>query len=195
MIVTLAELKERLKITGTESDAKLTSIIEALTDEVYTITGRSFGEVKTVIDEEHDFYPRIFLDNLDIVSVESIKSGYGATPTVRTDNIQFNSTGRVILSFDAGHRTSTHDFDEIRASYTFGIPEANVPADMKLAALDLAEAYYKTKEGQITTQHRVTSESIGTFRKTYAESTDVKAMQSVNNYETVLKKYTWKLKA
>lgn len=194
MIVSLADAKKKLGITDTTKDADVTALINSLTAEIYSITGRSFGEVKTVTDESHDYAPRIYLDNMDIRSVTSIKEGYGTPYRETTTGIQFDSTGRVVLSKAAGHRASTRDFDEVRVSYTFGVPESEVPADLKLAALDLLNSYWKTQEGTIGTTHRVTSISIGSLRKTYAESTDIKARTSFETADNVIVKYTWKLK-
>lgn len=194
MIVSLEEAKKKLGITGTEQDTEVTTMINALTAELYSITGRSFGEVKTVTDESHDYAPRVYLDNMDIRSVTSIKEGYGTPYRETTQNIQFDSTGRVVLSSAAGHRSSTNDFDDVRVSYTFGVPESEVPADLKLAALDLLNSYWKTTTGEIQTSHRVTSISIGSLRKTFAESTDIKARTSFDSADTVIRKYTWKLK-
>lgn len=195
MIVTLEEAKSKLGITGTESDEKVTAMLQSLTDEIYSITGRSFGVVRTVTDESHDYAPRIYLDNMDIRSVTSVKRGSPDNYTEDTTGIQFSSEGRVTLSGASGHRVSTSDFDDVRVSYTFGVETANVPQDLKLAALDLLNTYWKTQEGEIVTTQRLTSVSIGSYRETYAESTDVKARTSIQNYEAVIRKYTWSLKA
>lgn len=194
MIISLAEAKEKLKITGTTSDAKITTMINSLTAEIFAVTGRSFGEVKTVTNESHDFAPRIYLDNMDIKSITKITRGYDH-PIVQTTGFQFDSTGRVVLSGAAGHRSTTGDFDDVLVDYTHGVAEADVPADLKLAALDLLNSYWHTKEGTITTTKKTTSLSIGTYRETFAESSNIEARTSINNFDAVIRKYTWKLKA
>ena len=195
MIITLAEAKSKLGIEGAEQDEAITVMLTDLTSEIEATTGRSFGEIKTVTDEEHDYSPRVFLDNIDINSVTSVKIGYGDDPEVDTTDIHFNGEGRVKLSSSAGHRSSTSDMDEVRVTYTHGIAEAKVPADMKNAAKQLIYQYWNATEGGTPTEKRVTSESIGTYRVTYANEGNVDQKTSINDFNTVLRKYTWKLKA
>lgn len=194
MIVSLEDAKKKLGIEGNEKDTEVTALIESLTAEIYSVTGRSFGAIQTVTNETHDYAPRLYLDNMDITEVTKVTRGYD-NPIEYTTGFHFDSTGQVVLSGASGHRSSTNDFNDVRVDYKHGVEAANVPADLKLAALDLLNSYWKTQTGEVVTTQRTTSISIGTYRETFAESSDIKAMTSINNFDAVIKKYTWKLKA
>ena len=60
MIIDLTTLKSYLGITGTDEDANLTIIVDAINAQINHLTGRVWGATVTVTDEEHDYEP-VFL--------------------------------------------------------------------------------------------------------------------------------------
>ena len=153
-VITVEELQA---YTGTTA-ATDTTAVNAVNAYINRITGRSWGAIETVT-ELHDYAPTIFLRNMDVQSITSVKRDYGSDQTtlVADTDYRFNDLGRLTLSYG---RASLYPAlrDYIEVVYTHGV--LTVPDDLKLAALALAKDFgsYATDSGEVS------SRSIGSYR-------------------------------
>jgi len=162
MIISLADLKTYLGITGTAQDARLQFIVDGVNAEVNKRTGRVWGETETIVDEIHDYEPVIFLCNLDVTDVSAVKLGRGTNQTtLDADTYRWNGLGRLVLDTDSEDFVqNVDDYDELAITYTHGT--ATAPDDLVLAALQLGGHMNRSINGEVT------EESVGSFRKKYA---------------------------
>lgn len=171
-IVDLQTLKDYLGITDSDSDSQLQTIISTLPAYVKLMTGRWYGSLKEVT-ESYDFAPTIFLANNDVSSITWIKRGYSPDHNFESDSdnlttlsntdYRWNSLGRISLSSQFYNNKTKGDYDEIVVKYKYGV--ANVPDDIKLAAMMFAGDAYNAIDGEVT------DEQLDTYRRKYTPST------------------------
>jgi hypothetical protein len=127
-VIDLAGLKTYMEITGSDDDANLTTIVNSVNAIIKRETGRVFGDTATVTDEEHDYEPVIFLDNMDITSITTVKSGRGASPTTLDADTYFhNESGRLTLATNkADYVNNVDDQNMIRVTYEHGVATARM---------------------------------------------------------------------
>lgn len=160
-IITTTELDT---YTGETLDpARSTQVVNAVNAYIERLTGRSWGEVATVTDEEHDYEPVIFLRHMDIQSVTEVSTGNPTDSSVLSASDYYvNDFGRLTLSNYPASSWSRARRDDVLVTYTHGV--STVPADLKLAALSLASDFYTYgDEGQA----ELGSEGIGSYRLDY----------------------------
>jgi len=163
MLVTLDELKMYLKITGTEEDQRLEQIRSAAEAEVKRYCRRQF-EYGTYTEETEAVGGIVWLDETPVESVSEIRTPEGEILTVyRLEKetgvvaLEQNYTGPVIVS------------------YTGGLSE--IPNDLKLAVMRLAEFFYAKTEG-------VAAENVGELKATY-ENLPFSVMRVLEVYRRV----------
>jgi uncharacterized phiE125 gp8 family phage protein len=164
MIITKADLDAYLKITTDATQGA--DVVNAVNAYIKTATGRLFGSTLIVVGERHDFANTIWLNNMDVVSIEAIRVGLpnqGTPQALASDAYWFNKYGRVNLAvLNMDRYPSRYWYDLVAVDYTFGV--TTVPDDLKLAALQLAAQYYK----YIGSGNQViTSAGVGTYRVSY----------------------------
>jgi len=159
-IFTKAELITYLGATVVP-DVLATQTVAAMNAFVDRYTHRSFGEIKTVIDEQYDFKSPLWLRHQDVTSVDGIKIGYPNTTQtpIGSGNYFFNSYGRITLYWGQKSGLSTWNNDLLSVSYKHGV--STVPDDLKLACLGIAAAMcnFAINNGQ-----DVIAQSIGSYR-------------------------------
>lgn len=168
-IASVQDIKTYLGVPdGDDSfDSQLQFFVDALPAYVFTQTRRWFGCLQTAT-ETHDFRPVIFLDQMDIASIEYIKSGYSNSRDYDNDTslvlldpttYRWADTGRVQLSDPYLLGNFRYSRDQVVVKYQYG--NENVPADIKLAATQFAADGFRAIDGEVT------SEQVDSFRKTY----------------------------
>jgi len=146
MLVTLDELKTYLRITGTEEDQRLEQIRSAAESEVKRYCKRAF-EYGNYTEETEAIGGIVWLTETPVESVSEIKTSEGATLTIyRLDK----GAGMIVLE--------QNYTGPVKVGYTGGLQ--NIPPDLKLAVMRLAEFYNVKAEG-------VAAENIGELKATY----------------------------
>lgn len=153
---------------GKTLDAGLAAQIVAATNAyIEGETKRCWGETKTVTGEIHNFGEALWLWNMDVQSIVSIKLGWPSLPqtTMPTSGYFFNPNGRVTLfwglMFAGGSVSSLRHLynDYISVSYTYG--QMTIPADLKDAALGVALNLYNWAANG---GHEIVATSVGSYR-------------------------------
>lgn len=172
-ILTLAELKAYLNIAADDSskDTQLGTLLAAIAPYIFDQTGVWFGSAKE-FTEYHDYQSVIFVDHIPVVALTSISRDYRNeyTKAIAPTSYSVNkNTGRITLSRLYGNSSdevNRSDYDELQVKYTSGI--LTVPATVKEAAKLFAASLYNAN---VNDGLEITSEGVGTYRKTYKVST------------------------
>ena len=156
-IITTQELGEYLGIDPT-GNAKISSIVSAVNAWVVNYTSRHFGEDIT-ITEKHDYAPVVFLNEADIKSITSVKVN---GETIDLSDLKIDkTTGRILIYPYGEAKYGRNYFDAIEVVYVVG---GGVPADLKLATLQLASDNYNRNDSG---EGNIASESVGGYSKSY----------------------------
>lgn len=170
-MITLAELKTYLGITGTDEDATLTLVVNAINAQIEQTTLRNWGDDKTRT-EIHDYRDSIFLQRMGVKSITSVKNYQTGTETesdpLDSDSYTFNKYGRLTIDQNYGDDYNRGHYNAITVVYVYGkLTGEEVPADLKLAALQQAKEYYEGTAGNDS--RKVKSESTGSYRIEFAD--------------------------
>lgn len=177
-VITTAELDT---YTGKTLDAgRAAQVVGAVNQYIDNKTGRVWGETASGT-EDHDLTPVVFLENQDVLTVDSVELGYPneTATTMDDEDYYFNGLGRLVLS--NGRMRFAPRRDYVHVTYTYGNP--TVPDDLKLAALSLAADLYAYAE---TEQVEVASESIGSYRLEYRNG---KSTVTGGTYFSIIDRY------
>lgn len=145
-LVTLEDYKTYKKISKTDADLELGFIIDSVNTLVRTFVGHSIIDYYTTPKVETFNVKKnqlsLQLNEWPIKSVTSVQS----RPTHLSDYITIDPTEYYVDTVtDSVYAHSSTTFDEgfgaVKITYTAGY--ATVPADLKIAALDLVQHYYK----------------------------------------------------
>lgn len=165
--VTKQQVKTYLQIDGTDQDTLLDLLIESAEKFLENRTGRKWGSSPhEVTDEVYDYEPILWLNNMDITDVTSVKLGnpQTGTPTELDSNgYNWSESGRISLGWQYGHVGDQHDYDYVQVSYKHTAGE--FPADLKLALLQVIAVFYNQSEGAGRT---ITRERLGNLDTQYA---------------------------
>lgn len=160
-IITAADVTDR-----TGADASTAALLaESINDDIERATARVWGDTKTVT-EVHDAAAVIWLGSMDITDVTSVKLGYpNETGTELTaSEYTWSRKGRITLSYAPLRALPPLTNDYVAVTYTCGVATDDVPASLKLAALNLASSEY----AHINSDGReISEESIGSYRLKY----------------------------
>lgn len=143
-IVSLAQVKKQLNITGTADDDELSDYVDAATDVVEDITGPM--TLQTFTQTIHADGATFTLPNLPVVAITAIVSaqaGYGWTIPLISDLTVEPWTGRVYRSV-----IGSAFWGPLKVTYTAG--RGTVPAAVNVAARIIVAHLWRT-------QHNVTS--------------------------------------
>ena len=155
-LLTLDEAKEFLRITGTEEDSLISSLIEQASQMVETYCDR-YIEKRTDLTE--DFFhvkDRILVHAYPIISISAVQlvDANGDTTDV-TDYTTNNNLGIIYLH-------SKHSDAHFRVTYTGGFE--TIPADIKFATMYLLGQIYRISADGA---HGVTARTSPTGSVTY----------------------------
>jgi hypothetical protein len=120
------------------------------------------------VTEVYDWDSTLRLNNMDIVSIQSITLGWPSitqVTTIPSNGYFFNKYGRVTLLWrllGTFEPTPFHN-DYITVEYTYG--NATVPQDLFEAALGFATQFYNWA---IAGGHGIVASSVGSFRLEFA---------------------------
>ncbi len=170
-MITLAELKSYLGITGTDQDANLQLIVDAVNEQLEQTTLRNYGADKTRT-EIMDYRDSVFLGRMGVKSITSVKLYQTNTEAVSdalaTDSYTWNKYGRLTLDQNYGDDYNRGDYNSVNVVYVYGAADGEVaPADLKLAALQQGREFYEgTTSGD---SRRVRSEATGSYRIEFSD--------------------------
>ena len=201
MLITVAEAKSFLQITGTTYDTLITGYVGYVTAEISSYLGRNlesavytnevleYESANFDLDENTPFdlaSPQrvVHLKNYPVVTVSGtaqLSISYDGVALVPDDDYKVDTdTGTVFLY------ASPSDYQrKLLATYTAGY--STVPDDIKLVALMGVKDLYRS--GGVTAQGdlNVTSKSVGDFSVNYSQVQDTKAYITGNSL--ILSKY------
>ena len=154
-ILTLSEVKEYLKVTGTEQDTFIQSLIDAAEAWLNSYTGRLFAPVtatRTYGPEAVDG-ATLFLDE-DLLSLTSITNGNGSTIDVNNDIVLLprNATPKFAIRLKPSSSKSwdfgTTGDSPIQVNGTWGFA-TSAPEDVKLALKRFIHWAYHTRDTSV----------------------------------------------
>ena len=175
-IVSLADAKLALDITGTDSDDKLTALIDRLTEvferEFHWYFGPSRERVEVMCGTGT---PKMFLGwpFLDTFALECRSYVGDAWETVETDD--YEQRGRRVVRADG--YVWTKGYDNFRATYNEGYAE--VPGEIEQLALETISAVWRQSGSE-----GITSEKIGDYSYTLAAT-----LRSLPDFDAVRGSY------
>ena len=178
-IITLDDIKDRLKITSTDDDTQLTSIINGVSNLVTGYCNQSFTSVVAYdeyydIDADHTTFFR--LDHYPVVTFTSL---YNDDDLLTSDEYDvYTSTGIVrtdAVTFVVGNKT-------MRAIYTAGY--STPPDEIKEVVLQLSVMMYN-RSGSLG----IKSEKVGDYSITYNDPFFIKYSTEWNLYKNILDNY------
>lgn len=173
----LAAVKAYLGIAAldTSQDAALQLIVDATNQYIEDTTLMNYGADKTRTDNL-DYRDNVYLKRMGIKSIQSITLYQSGTETVSApiaaNSYTYNDIGRLTLNQIYGDDYSRADYNSVHVAYTYGLPTGEVvPADLKLAALQLARETYEGTRG--SDSRRVKTERTGSYSVEFADTSHV----------------------
>lgn len=139
-LVTLAEAKAHLNITGVSDDEEIMGMVEAVTTPIERVAGSVLPASYT---ERHDgARPMIALSHRPVLSVTSVTLPGGTT--VAPPGYELDADAAVLTRMAGAYRWEW-EAGRITVSYTAGL--AAVPAHVRLAALIVVQHLWETQRG------------------------------------------------
>lgn len=151
---------------------------------IETTTSRCWGEEKTVT-ELQSASGVVWLDHMDVTAVESVKYGYPGTERETLDEpYKWTKRGRLLLHYGREFALPPSTLDYIEVTYTYGVPEADVPDSLKLAAIGIALGYsdYIANSGREATEAQVGSYRLKFSANPDGTKTRARDWEVVNSY-------------
>lgn len=176
----LADVKSYLGIAedDTSQDAALQLVVDAINQYIEDATLMNYSTTPKTRSEIVDMASSVFLKRMGILSVTALKLYQDGTESAPSDNLASDeytldkSTGRLTLDFSYGDDRSRDDYNGVHITYTYGLQEGEtVPADLKLAALQMAREYYEGTQG--SDSRRVKSERTGSYSVEFEDTSVV----------------------
>lgn len=184
-MITLAELKAYLGIAedDTSQDARLQLIVDATNARVEEVTLINWTGTDKTRSEIIDYRDNVYLGRMGIKEITSLKLYQRQTQDesaeIRTKDYTFNDVGRLTLDQNYGDDYNRGDYNAVHVTYKYGLAEGEiVPADLKLAALQMAKEYMEATAGNDS--RRIKSESTGSYRIEFTESSTI--TDTLNRY-------------
>lgn len=173
----LAAVKKYLGIADddTSQDEYVQLIVDATNQYIEDATLMNYGPDKTRVDTL-DYRDNVYLKRMGIKSIESVKLYQSSTETetdpIASNTFTWNDVGRLTLDNNYGDDYNRGDYNAVHVAYTYGLPEGEtVPADLKLAALQLARETYEGTSG--SDSRRVKSERTGSYSVEFEDTSHV----------------------
>lgn len=185
-IITKQLLKE---LNPAISDTLGALVADGVSAWIENLTSRSWGEEKTVT-ERYNASGIVWLNHMDITEVTSVKTGYpqGEQTTAETTAYSWTPNGRLVLSSYNSYRPYVN---YVEVAYKYGVPEAQIPYDLKMAAVGMALAY---AEWLKNSGRNVSRAQVGSYTLEFAGSvaTDPTKGGTVTRDVEVVKSYAMK---
>lgn len=177
-IITTEELATYLKKTPDSGQAEL--IVASVNAEIEDQTG-VYG-ADTEVTEVVDYAPVIWLKHDGITSISSIKRGYpGRTQELLpASSYIIEPDGRLTLGNPRYFVPGVSNNGYLEITYTYN--QGDLPADLKLAALQIAARIYN---GASNNNKEVTSAGVGSYRVTFKDASAGFTENVINRYKTV----------
>lgn len=148
------------------TDLKAAQVVAAVNQWINTYTGRSFGALVVIQGELQDYQPVVWLDHMDVQSIEALRFGSAFSGGVRqlipAGSYVISPTGRLVLNPMGKDEYSRNNYDLVSIDYTYGV--TTIPEDLRLAALALAADFYKSKS---SSQGAITMAMVGNYKLMY----------------------------
>lgn len=143
-------------------------VSDAVNAWIESATSRCWGETKETT-ELQNAAGVIWLDHMDVTEIEEIKVGYPNTDRteVAFDQYSFSPLGRVILSYGRQTALPPDTLDYVQIKYSYGVPEADIPGDLRLAAIGIASGY---AQYIINNGREVSRAQVGSYVVTYGSA-------------------------
>ena len=142
-LITRAEYKTYKEISSTTLDAKIDQLIPRVSELVKTICRRRFNEYvdDAKVEVFNGDFPEFVLTETPVIAVSAVEySGdYGQTYTALTEYADWVLDNNTIVC--VGSSRWTRQLRGYRVTYTGGYEI--IPADLKLAALDIVDYYIR----------------------------------------------------
>ena len=156
-LVTLAQYKEAEGISSSKDDLRFNSIIPSVSELVKTYCGVSFvdfyssNKTETFTIDWDTYVVQLTESPVNsIVSVQERETYGGSYTTLTTSDSEYyleSSTDSILRTNESGrYQNWPKGVGAVKVVYTGGYSE--VPADLKLAVLDLITYYYKDEHKQ-----------------------------------------------
>tara|TARA_Y100001963_G_scaffold131638_1_gene189250 strand:- start:8107 stop:8697 length:591 start_codon:yes stop_codon:yes gene_type:complete len=156
-LVTLAQYKEAEGISSSKDDLRFNSIIPSVSELVKTYCGNSFvdfyssNKTETFTIDWDTYVVQLTESPVNsIVSVQERETYGGSYATLTTSDSEYyleSSTDSILRTNDSGrYQNWPKGVGAVKVVYTGGY--SAVPADLKLAVLDLVTYYYKDEHKQ-----------------------------------------------
>ena len=150
--VSLTDAKHHLRVSGSDDDNYITSVITAARQVAEDYTGRAF--ITQTWTLEQDTFPSVFyLPRPPLIGVTHIKytDTAGSSQTVSSDDYDVfttNEPGEVREAYGAAWPTSRGDHNNVIATYTagYGAAASNVPQAIVQAVLLILGHLYENRE-------------------------------------------------
>lgn len=190
-LVSVAEAKSYMGITGASKDALIQSLINIVEGEVSAYLDRNLS-LATYGDEVLSYdvssfdarynpeldtgsdYPKVFLENYPVVSLEEVTYEGDAIADIYWDYIP--STGAITLYSFYDDRKQ-----KLKATYVAGYTSATLPAALRGVILDGVKYHYSLSGTASQTSGGVQSKKVGDFSVSYGDSNSTR-LTSGNGY-------------
>lgn len=167
-LITLEDYKDSKNLLSVKDDARLTTLIESVSQLVKTYCGNSIidyystNKVETFNINWNTHIVQLTESPLNsVVSVETRDSVTDTYTTMSTDDYYVDTaTDSIFRVSGNGYRNWPRGAGSVKVTYTAGYAET--PADLKLACLDLVQYYHKEEHTQRRTLAGATVENPGT---------------------------------
>ena len=151
MSVTLAELKDHLRITDTNEDSALQIYLDSALDVIEVETGRKMAQVVgrlAYFDCLGDM--ELIGDNATVASVEYVDTD-GNTQTLSSSVYALKSHKArpyITLAYDQSYPDTRAQDAAITVTYTSGYTSSTMPSSLKSAVLLTAGSFYEHREDE-----------------------------------------------
>ncbi len=203
-MVTLAEVKRQLGITGSSDDVLLNQLISQARAHAEGIAGRKFGSHDFVEFYDGTGSPHLILNQSPVIAVTKVRldqSGhFGQRPgtfgddTILAEGVDYSWHGQVLYRingwwpavirdrfFDVSHE-KVPATGNIKVSYSAGYE--CVPADVKDAIIQLVGLRFENPDGR-----EAVSESLDYYSVSYGMRQSGQTSSSPTQYDTVFRAY------
>jgi hypothetical protein len=137
----LDELKQHLRITGTEEDAYIAKLEAAAVQFVETQTGRYFGPVRSVTEYRRGFRQSLVLRNPPDGPVTVLRRYTATSDSVALADTEYAVRGRQLI------RPSGWGAYEYEVTYTTGYTMGMEPADIRDVVRKLVAMAFHARSG------------------------------------------------
>lgn len=180
----LAAVKQYLGIEGTDEDARLQLIVDAVNQYVEDVTLTNWTTTPKSRSEILDYRDNVMLGRMGILSITEVREYQRGTEDesdpLNPKTYTYSDVGRLTLDQHYGDDYNRSNYNALHVTYTYGLKEGEVaPADLKLAALQMAREYYEGTDGNDS--RRVKSERTGSYSVEYDSSSAI--IDTINRYK------------